>query len=188
MKQNALPTYAELNAVLKKTKLKLHPSQVHGLICGILCGKAESTAAWETLVTGGGESEKVHGVLQNLYKESAVQLKDFLFELQLVLPTDKVELSERAEALTLWCQGMLTGLKITEVQIVDREPSEVTEAINDFIEIAKMNYEEVVSSEEDEEAYAELVEYVRMAVILVYESLHEGDVPVRAEGSDNLLH
>ena len=40
-----------------------------------------------------------------------------------------------------------------------------------MVEIAKMNYEEVVESEEDETAYVELVEYVRMAAILIYEEL-----------------
>ena len=57
--------------------------------------------------------------------------------------------------------------------MVARTPSDMTEAINDMIEIAKMNYEEVVAGEEDEAAYTELVEYVRMAAILIYQEMHE---------------
>ena len=189
MKQTAVPTYTELDLTLNKTKLKLHPSQVHGLICGMLCGNSSQTASWESLVTGGGkESAMIHETLQALYEGTSIQLGEFLFELQLILPEDDEELPVRAEALTLWCQGMLTGLKIAQVPLVDREPSDLTEAINDFVEIAKMNYEEVVSSEEDEEAYTELVEFVRMGVILIYQDLHEGEVPANATGSANLLH
>ncbi len=189
MKQITLPTYKELDAVLSKTKLKLHPSQVHGLVCGIMCGDPNTAASWEELVTGGGKEQMAtHETLQALYEGTATQLNEFLFELQMILPADTVELPVRAEALTLWCQGMLTGLKLTQVQITGREPSELTEALNDFIEIAKMNYEEVVSSEEDEEAYTELVEYVRMAVILVYQDLREGDASVGTTGSANSLH
>lgn len=190
MKEISLPNYGELSQALSNTTLKLHPSQVHGLISGILCGNPKSTAAWEELVTGGKDSgKKTHELLQSLYDATAKQLADFLFEYELVLPSDSDELSLRAEALTLWCQGFLTGLKIAQVAIVDREPSEVTEAINDLIEIAKMNYEEVVASEEDEDAYIELVEYVRMAVILIYQDLREAEEPNKLSGStNNLLH
>ena len=189
MKEITLPTYTELDLALSKTKLKLHPSQVHGLICGMLCGNPKITPAWEELVTGDGKlSAAVHETLQALFDATAKQLNEFLFELQLVLPADAEELPMRAEALTLWCQGLLTGLKISHVPLVDREPSELTEAINDFIEIAKMNYEEVVANEEDEEAYSELVEVVRMAVILVDQDLREGDAPMSATPSANLLH
>lgn len=188
MKQKVLPTYAVLSRALDKTALKLHPSQVHGLICGLLCGNPNNTTAWEELVTGGKETEIVHEVLQSLYDDSAKQLKDFLFELELILPADTEALPQRAEALTLWCQGVLTGLKLAGVPIVERNPNEMTEAINDLIEIAKMNYEQVIATEEDEEAYNELVEYVRMAVILIYQDLREAEAPKRKGQSSNHLH
>lgn len=185
MKQISLPNYAELNKALSKTTLKLPASQVHGLICGVFCGNPDNTA-WEELVTGGKEPPKTHEVLQDLHEVSAKQLKDFLFDFQLVLPSDSAELSKRAEALTLWCQGYLTGLKLGGIEIAGREPSEMTEAIDDLIEIAKMNYEDVVANEEDEAAYMELVEYVRMAVILIYQDQREMDV--KSELSSNHLH
>ena len=177
MKSFSLPSFADVSQALNKTTLKLHPSQAHGLICGILCGNPHNSTAWEQVITGGGpESAKTHEVLMALYDMSEKQLKEFLFEFYLVLPSDSSSLPERAEALTLWNQGFLTGLKMTQVQLVGREPGEVTEAINDLIEIAKMNYEDVVSSEEDEVAYVELVEYVRMAIILIYQDLQQSDV------------
>ncbi len=184
MKQSSQPNYRELNQALSHTTFKLHPSQVHGLICGILCGAAEAKAGWEALVTGGEESLKAHRLLQNLYDLSSKQLSEFLFDFQLLLPPDSKKLPERAEALTLWCQGMLTGLGVAKIAIVDREPSENTEAINDLIEISKMNYEEVVASKEDEVAYIELVEYVRVAVILIYQTAHEGDLPQPTHGRE----
>lgn len=188
MKEVNLPTYEELSRALNKTALKLHASQVHGLVCGVLCSNANSKAAWEDLVTGGKETAKTHDILQALYNMSEKQLADFLFEFQLILPSDSDELPIRAEALTLWCQGFLTGLKLSNIPVVDRKPSEVTEAIDDLIEIAKMNYEEVVASEEDEMAYVELVEYVRMAIILIYQELHETTESPQKTTSTNQLH
>ena len=187
MKPSSTPTFIELSQLLDNTALKLHPSQVHGLICGVYCGNSKSTAAWETLIKG-DEASGAHEVLQSLYEKSVKQLEDFLFEFQLILPADSSELPSRAEALTLWCQGFLTGLKLGNVQIVGREPGEMTEAINDLIEIAKMNYEEVVASEEDEAAYIELVEFIRVAVILIYQDLQEANEPPQPSYSSGHLH
>lgn len=186
MKPASLPSYTELSKALGHTNLKLHASQVHGLVCGLLSGNPKTSAAWEALVTGGKETPKAHDLLQSLYEQSAKQLAEFLFEFQLLLPSDSDALPQRAEALTLWCQGFLTGLKMAEVKITGREPSELTEAIDDIIEIAKMNYEQVVASEEDEAAYTELVEYVRMAVILIYEDLRADDAPTSPKKSTHL--
>lgn len=188
MAKQSIPKYKDLDLALKGTSLKLHPSQVHGLICGILCGTESNDAAWNELLTGQEASEELLDLLQQLYQVSAKQLDEFLFELQLILPKDSAPLVERAEALTLWCQGFLTGLKVVSIPIVDREPSEETEAINDLIEIANMNYEEVVSNEEDEAAFVELVEYIRMAVILIYQDLHAVKTVNSKTGSVDHLH
>jgi uncharacterized protein len=175
MTKSTSPSYLALDQALSKTSLKLHASQAHGLVCGIVCGSTSDNTEWEKLIAGENEPKQTHEVLQEVYNMSQNQLEDFLFEFELVLPDDDVDLPERAEALTLWAQGFLTGLKMVGVTIVDRDPSDLTEAINDIIEIAKMNFEQVIASEEDEVAYSDLVEYVRMAVILIYQELrHPG--------------
>ena len=183
MKQISLPSYTEFNQALSKTAVNLHPSQVHGLLCGLLCGNPESEPAWEEVIADLKDSSKSKRTLQDLYEKSAKLLADFSFEFQLLLPSDSQSLRIRAEALTLWCQGFLTGLKLTQVPIENRPKSEVTESINDLVEIAKMNFEDVVASEEDEAAYIELVEYVRMAVVMIYQDLREGETP-KATGAE----
>lgn len=188
MSEKSLPNYGDLSRALLKTSLKLHPSQIHGLVSGLLCGNPNHSSAWEELVAGGEPGKDVHAVLQSLYDGTAKQMDEFLFDFQLVLPDDAVELPMRAEALTLWCQGLLTGLKLAQVQIVNRESGEITEAINDMIEIAKMNFEEVVSSEEDESAYSDLVEYVRMAAILIYQDLREAETSRKSASHSSHLH
>jgi uncharacterized protein YgfB (UPF0149 family) len=188
MKQPELPTFRELDQALSKTSLKLHASQAHGIIAGIICGNPNANTGWESLVTGGESSDETHAVLKSLHEASMKQLDEFLFEFELLMPPDSDDLPVRAEAMTLWCQGFLTGLKMVQVKMVNREPGEMTEAINDIIEIAKMNYEEVVASEEDEAAYVELVEYVRMAVILIYQDMREQDTSKRSVNASNHLH
>lgn len=182
MKPIMLLEFDDLTEALDHTELKLHASQVHGLISGLLCGNFDHKSAWDELLLGEKLSGDTKQSLQAMFDGTAEQLSDFLFEFKMVLPSDDEDLSVRAEALGVWCQGYLTGLQTGGVPIVDREPGELTEAINDLVEIAKMNYEQVVASEEDEEAYTELVEYVRMAVIYVYQELHEGEMPHEESG------
>src|SRR5688572_17139538 len=119
MKKHSSPTFAQLNQTLDKTTLKLHASQVHGLISGLLCGKpTERSRGWEALITGEDDQATAHEVLQSVYDSTALSLADDLFQFKLVLPEDDTPLGERAEALTVWCQGFLTGLKLVDVTIV----------------------------------------------------------------------
>ena len=188
MSQTSMPSYIEIDQALSETTLKLHPSEVHGIICGVLCGNPKNKLEWEKLVTGGEDTTKIHELLQTLFIASTKELDEFLFEFQLLLPGDEDELSIRAEALTLWCQGYLAGLKLAGIVVEGREASDVTEAIDDIIEIAKMNYEDVVASDEDEAAYIERVEYVRMAAVLVYQDTHEQNVVEGASALFKHLH
>lgn len=182
MKPIMLPDFGGLTETLDHTELKLHASQVHGLISGLLCGNFDQKSAWDELLLGEKLSGETRQSLQILFDATAEKLSDFLFEFKMVLPSDDEELSVRAEALGVWCQGYLTGLQTGGVPIVDRDPGELTEAVNDLVEIAKMNYEQVVASEEDEEAYTDLVEYVRMAVIYIYQELREDETPHEKSG------
>lgn len=188
MTEHALPAYRDLKSALEKTSLKLNPSQAHGLLCGILCGDMQQNTDWETWLTGAKSTPKTKKTLAILYIATEKQLKEFTFEFQLVLPTDREELSARAEALTLWAQGFLTGLKLMHIPIINREKDEVTEAIDDIIEIAKMNFENVKSTEDDEQAYMELVEYIRVAVILIYHAMHNEQGGKIIQSVDKQLH
>lgn len=188
MNKLSLPPFTEVSEALSQTALKYHPSEAHGLMSGMLCGETEaSLQAIMPVLTGDEGVSAAHETLQAMYQGSTQQLAEFLFEFALLMPDDDAPLAVRAEALTLWCQGFLTGLTLASVPIENREPSELTEAISDLVEIAKMNYEQVVDSEEDEQAFAELVEYVRMAVILIFQSQTNSGEP-STEFQDNLLH
>ena len=89
----------------------------------------------------------------------------------MLLPNDEELISIRAEALSEWCRGFLEGLKYAGISVDDDQLKGCSEAIDDFSEIAKLDHEKITSSEDDEEAYMHIVEYVRMVVISVYMEL-----------------
>lgn len=172
MKPTLIPEFLEIATYTDHTDLKLHASQVHGIMAGIICGGFPQDGDWTEVVMGEVLTDEVRPGLNVLFETTRTQLANFLFEFQMLMPDEDLILPERAEALTVWCQGFLAGLQHMGIAVPGKEEGEMTEAINDIVEIAKMNYDLVVASEEDEVAYTELVEYVRMAVILIYQSLH----------------
>ena len=151
MTTSLLPSYTELNTALSTAQSGYQASQVHGLLCGLLCGNPNTHPKWESLILGSKKNKRIQELLQNMFEISTAQLREFSFEFHLLLPTDDQDIHARTEALGLWCQGFLTGLKITQTPIVNRDPNEITDALNDIIEIAQINHEETEENNENEE-------------------------------------
>ncbi len=183
-----LPTYSDMADLLSLAKSKWHPSEVHGLFCGYLSATAgEMDNHLEKRILGKNKNPAFRESLQQLYETSYHQLSEFSFEFTLLLPDDGVDIHIRTEALGLWCQGFLTGLQQGNVPIERREESDVTETINDMIEIAQVNYDDIADDEEDETAYFELVEYVRLGALLIFNELNKTN-PTPASEENNNLH
>jgi len=165
-------SYQSLNEALAETDAQLHPSEAHGLLCGILCVDTRDQLPFKEWVAGAHCSDQADQAILALYQELHEQLVSGSFALQLYLPEDdETHLAKRAEALSLWCQGFLVGLKLAGVASHQINNDDVKEALNDLAELSKMQYDAVIDTEEDEVAYTELVEYVRVAAMLVHDTL-----------------
>lgn len=180
----SLPAYTEVEDALKKLSTHYDAAQTHGLMCGLISATSgKKNTHWEDML-GGKKDLHSHEVLLQLYEISYHQMSEFSFEFSLLLPDDDVGINQRAEALGLWCQGFLAGLEKGKVPIQNREESEMTEALNDLVEISQVNYDDIANNnenEEDETAYFELIEYVRLAVLMIFQEL-------QSIHRNNLLH
>ncbi|HSW93890.1 MAG TPA: UPF0149 family protein [Gammaproteobacteria bacterium] len=180
--------YNDIADILLAAKSPLQPAEMHGLLCGHIAGTAgQMDAALQKLILGKNKNQEYRTALQQLYEMSYHQMSEFSFEFTLLLPDDDSDINTRTEALGLWCQGFLTGLKQTNVPVEQREESDVTETINDFIEIGQVNYGDMADNEEDETAYFELVEYVRLGALLIFNELNTSD-PQKSVDEKNQLH
>jgi uncharacterized protein YgfB (UPF0149 family) len=92
-------------------------------------------------------------------------------EFELLLPEDAAPLAERTQALAQWCQGFLYGLGAGSITDASQLPGEVGEIVRDFIEITRAGVEGEPEDESSENAYVELVEFVRVGVQLLFEEL-----------------
>lgn len=186
---SSLPTYFEIGGALQEAGLDFNPSQVHGLLCGYICamaGKAKNS--WEKLLPGCEKNPACKELLEQLYEMSYHEMTEFSFDFAILLPEDEADINYRTEALGLWCQGFLTALEQANVPIRGRQESEVTDAINNMIEIAQVNYGDITENDEDETAYFELAEYVRLAVLMIFQDLRSDSTTPKKPRKSNQLH
>lgn len=182
------PSFDEVVEALQNTESPLQASEVHGLICGILCATSgKENNQWEKLVVGPKKSKSSQARLQQLYDATREELHAFSFEFTLLLPNDETGIDERAEALGLFCEGFLTGLKQSGAKMEGQTSDEVADAIHDLTEISQVKYDDISGSEEDENAFFELAEYVRLVVLMIFHELKTGERPSTLD-DNNLLH
>lgn len=169
--------YDEMTEALIATQSPFLASEAHGLLCGVICVMPDSMQRrWEQLVLGPEKDAHSIDVIQQVYISSYQQICEFSFEFILVLPSDNLDINLRTEALGLWCQGFLTGLNQGQSPIEQTPNEEIQEALNDLAEIAQVTFGDIPSTSEDETAYFELEEYVRLVVLMIYHELKTTDL------------
>lgn len=151
-------------------------AEYHGLLCGMLCADPNLNAeTWlATTYDAPQHQQQAHTTngLHTLFAVTAQQFTHDPFELRLLLPSDEHALHERIAALGAWCQGFLSGMGLGGLQSLDALDTELREFIHDVNQIARIGgdteYHE--GDEGDEEAYTEIVEYIRVGVLLLHQS------------------
>lgn len=171
--------FPHLEDTLAEAGSSADAAEAHGTLCGALCaGSSFALEDWldELLEDPSGHCGQCHRVLETVFGETSQSLGGGSFEFAPPLPDDDEPLAGRTSALALWCQGFLYGLGTGRLNSIAELPGEVGEAVHDFTEISRAAPGEEEATEADEHAYAELVEFVRVGVQLIYDELQ----PLRA--------
>jgi len=167
------PDYTRIQQLLAHEHSLADAAEAHGTLAGCLCGASGYRFEdWlKEILPEGHASATAVGTLRELYDGTAGALiqPDMAFEL--LLPEDSAALEERTQALAQWCQGFLYGLGAGSIPDASALPGEVGEVVRDFIEITRAGVDADLSEESNEAAYAELVEFVRVGVQLLFEEL-----------------
>jgi uncharacterized protein YgfB (UPF0149 family) len=180
-------TYDRLQAALQAADADSGAAESHGVICGIICASgAPEPSLWFDHLLGAGNAgnagaQSAHVLLTELYSESLLHLNDGDLGLVMLLPKDDTPLSLRSKALGEWCQGFLYGLALGGVREDGMRKGDVDEIMHDFYEISNTRFEHELTDEDEETAYAEIVEYVRMSVLLCHEELRPLQAPQRLQ-------
>jgi len=115
-------------------------------------------------------------MLDTLYQSTFWQLSERLSDFALLLPDDDSDADYRATAMAHWCEGFLHGLVSARHgdALRDRLAAEpLADIIRDILQITRAEVDGATDAETNEAAYAELVEYLRVAAQLAYEELSD---------------
>lgn len=187
--------YLKYNELFNEANNVPSVAEVHGLICGFICaGSITDGKSWlEPIISHLGSKDiellnTYKKLLLEIHETTSLKLQEFSFDFELLIPNDDAPLQERAEALSYWCQGFIVALNRAGINYKKMPPSETKEAIHHIIEISKLDYKMIDVTESDELAYNEVMEYVRMAVILVYAELAAGKGQSDVDGQSSRFH
>jgi len=173
------PPYERLTRLLDP----LDPAELHGLLCGLLCADADlDPERWllharDYSEQDGELAEPVRDLLVRFFEYGLAQLNALDCSVTPLLPDDDAPLSRRTDALGTWCQGLLYGLGLGEVERCGELSAESREFLRDAAEIARAGFEVDEASEADETAYAEVVEYLRAGLLLIHQDLRQSNPP-----------
>ena len=178
---NAIEQYQQLESSLDLAGLYQPSSEVHGLIVGCITNhmhiaKAPNLLSLLTGKTAAGEDESnanyapLQDLLNELYRDTSETLLENADEFQLLLIDADAQLSTRTESLADWSRGYLLGLLQNDTIAIDQLPEDGSEIARDILAISEAGpNEEETDTEEDEWALAELEEYVKVGVQLIFE-------------------
>ena len=161
-------------------------AECHGVACGLLCrlpdasldafmGLLDMLELVKTPRTG------LQMVFEELLNASRAQLADEDISFSLWLPNEEEMLEERTMALSQWCSGFLAGIGSSGDDTLKTLSEDANEALKDLQQISTADVSDTAESEEDEVAFAEIVEYIRIVTLMIREDL-------RGPEGEDLIH
>ncbi len=163
--------FDEVAQALAAAGSAVHASEAHGCLCGAACVRRDyGLAEWkDEIFPDGTDSEDDR--LATLRARTAAALAGGQMEFEPLLPDDEQSLAVRVEALSAWCHGFLYGFGAAGTAGGARLPDDVAEVLADLAKFSQAGAVGSESPDVEEDAYIELVEFVRAAVQLVYDDL-----------------
>ncbi len=166
----------QITRSLAQVSSEFSASEAHGILCGLLCAKgnidlhewlqnvAPEPAAGDLLGLEGKQ------LLKQFFMETIASLADNNLKFYPLLPDDESPLI-CLEAIARWAQGFLMGLSLAGIQITSAFPDDVEDFIETMVSISDADSYELAEDESDEKAIVELIEFIRIGVLLSNEEL-----------------
>lgn len=172
--------YQRLRDALAAAGAVVALAELHGGVCGALCvGGAQAARRWLADCLDDDPFDPAASEVADELDEMIVTSEKMLDERELhfapLLPSDDAPLEEQVEALASWCQGFLNGVGSTSAAAGRAAPQGTTvgEILHDFAELSRagLSEDEAAGRDQPDFALAELHEYVRASVQIVFEEL-----------------
>jgi len=165
-------TFDDLQRALVQARALTDAAESHGTLVGSLCSTRCTLADWLAEILPDGHAEgRVAQQLREVFDATARALLEGALAFQPLLPSDEAPIADRTAALGEWCQGFLYGIGTGAVPDPASLKGDAAEVLRDMTEITHVDVDPADGEESNEAAYAELVEFVRVGVQLLYDHL-----------------
>lgn len=167
-----LPAHAEVERALRELQLGVDASELHGALCGFLCGGGEARErGWlQQLALEPNQAIDHVTALSQLFTASGEQLQDPGMGFQLLLPDADQALGTRADAVIAWARGFLGGFGLAAGKQAPLS-DESSEALQDLAAIATAALS-CDDPDSDEESLTEISEFLRVTAMLLHSDCH----------------
>ena len=171
----SLGLYVAFEDALLEAGCSAIPSEAHGTLVGLLSGPSQvDQGVWLNCINDDSKlsldsvilSETL--ALDNFIKRAVNALGDMETGPLILIPSDDVELGERATAFSSWCSGFLYGFGISGVPEEVPLSPESQEFLRHLTQFCRLDFE-VEDNEEDEKALFELLEFSKVGVLNLVE-------------------
>ena len=158
-------------------------AELHGAACGVLVvnrhyafDKWIKQVAAETM----GDDD-AYELVEQVFADAQYKLNTEALAFDLLLPEEDEPLEQQVAALQKWCQGFAYGLALSGLKTLQDLPKDSREWVEDVVKIGAAGEMDVDDEDASEDAFVELVEFVRVGVLLINEELQ----PVRGRAKVN---
>lgn len=165
-----LPSVDDVNRASQTLGLGASAAELHGGLCGWLAAGGAPGNDWPARVLADDALAPVAqgSALAQLVEATVTQLEDRDFGFELLL-SDSDQVEQRADALFTWARAFLGGFGLGSGARRPALSEEGDEALRDLASLASASSDDFDSDGEgDDEALAEIEEFIRVAVLLLH--------------------
>ena len=176
--------YDAFSKLLSTSGHPCSPAELHGL----LLGRSAAGAGFDHDSWLADAADLLEGEIQDNVRNALIGLQEMVkgeltgddMTVVLLLPSDDVPLAERAAALGEWCQGFLAGFGLNYRDNALSE--EGKEVLQDLAAIAQVQ-DALEESDDGESDYMEVMEYLRVAPLLLFTETSKSAEPAAPKPS-----
>lgn len=175
MSEINLPEYLTIATELQSAGLAVNPSELHGLLTGMLSGGLNiADKSWQPLIfdyTNDGMAwpMKSLALAEQTLSSTINDLTSTSMELSLLLPDENASaaLFDIADGVSDWVNHFISGLGLVGTEL-KKASAESKEALADLEEISKLGIDEDDDLEEQAQLLEQVIEHVKVCVLTIH--------------------
>lgn len=174
----------DLKPFLQQIGMNSSVVEAHALFTGLNCSQVESNEdnnVWLDKLNLGIDQQNVLDreaveVLNKYYNEVNQHLNSIELSFQLPI-SDADSIAEQLSDFALWVENFLYGFSMGDKVELTSCSEQLQEIIKDFVSLSRADDYEATTDDDNEKVLVELIEYVRVAVLNIYDELNLKDKP-----------